>query len=229
MAGNPHGDTAISLIEKYKAAINEEVYTSQAKEWFGTIVGFNLPGSRGALLYKLEQEAGNAYKQGRHFEAMDRFCHCLAVVDTDPSSPNASEMRATLTSNIGACLAQLGAVEDSISFYEKAVQEFKALPFSVLRDVSVSRLMVGKLTNKRVEYIEAKLAGLRAGQVPQGNTYQDGFGVTRTWSNEEMMGKAVLKWHDPTTWLDPKVYKQKAEEALVAGGMTTVTPHAEMI
>ena len=28
----------------------------------------------------------------------------------------------------------------------------------------------------------------------------DGFGVTRKWSQDEQEGKPVLKWYDPYTW-----------------------------
>lgn len=40
-------------------------------------------------------------------------------------------MRATLTSNIGACLHQLGSVSSAQDYYERALTEFKALPWSL--------------------------------------------------------------------------------------------------
>ena len=227
------GCEARELYEKYKVSVKEEVRTNMAKEWFGIIVGFPLPGSRGSITWKLESEATSAYKEGRYEEALDRFCHWLAIVDTDPSTGVVSEMRATLTSNVGACLSQMGRLPNAIEFYERALQEFKALPFSVIRDVNLSRLVYGKLVNKRVEYVEGKLADLKAGKAPPPDTYQDGFGVTRHWSAEEMAGQVVWKWTDPTTWFrftSAAVYRRMGEQRTVMlDAPAAVTPNAEMI
>ena len=69
--------------------------------------------------------------------ALDRFAHYLAVVETDPSTTVVSEMRATLTSNIGACLHHLGHVELAVDYYERALQEFKAIPFTIYSRLSL--------------------------------------------------------------------------------------------
>ena len=74
----------------------------------------------------------------RHYEvALDRFCHYLAHVEVDPHTTNVSEMRATLTSNVGACLHHLGDVDAALEFYEKALQEFKAMPFTLYSRISL--------------------------------------------------------------------------------------------
>ena len=72
-----------------------------------------------------------ADKTGHYEIALDRFCHYLAIVETDPSTTMVSEMRATLTSNVGACLHNLGLVDEAVQYYERALQEFKAMPFSI--------------------------------------------------------------------------------------------------
>jgi len=217
------GIDARDLYEKYKANINEEIKTNMAKEWFGTIIGFPWPGSRMAITWRLDREATAAYKEGRYEEALDRFCHWLAVVDTDPSTGACSEMRATLTSNVAACLAALGLLQNAIDFYERSVQEFKGLPFSVIRDVNLSRVVYGKLMDKRVQYIEAKLVDLRAGKTPPVDSYQDGYGVTRQWSPEEMEGKpAPFSWSNPLTWVTYPLsrmssrYNRMGEERTIA-------------
>ena len=100
------------------------------------------------------------------------------------------------------------------------MQEFKTLPFSVIRDFTLGRLVYGKLTDKRVDYIEGKLASIRAGKPPELDTYQDAFGVTRKWSHEEMEGKRLFNLYNPLTWLDygrPKVYTQVGEQRTAAG------------
>ena len=211
---------ASDMYEKYRAGATEEVRTNVAKEWFSAVVGYPLPGSRIAISSKLEKEATIAYKEGRYEEALDRFCHWLAIVDTDPSTGISSELRATLTANVAACLAALGMLQPAKEFYERAMQEFKTLPFSVIRDFTLGRLVYGKLTDKRVDYIEGKLASMRAGKPPELDTYQDAFGVTRKWSQEEMEGKRLFNLYNPLTWLDygrPKVYTQVGEQRTAAG------------
>ena len=221
LMGNPMDglDAARDMYEKYRAGATEEVRTNLAKEWLSAIVGYPLPGSRIAISSKLEKEATTAYKEGRYEEALDRFCHWLAIVDADPSTGISSELRATLTANVAACLAALGMLQPAIEFYERAVMEFKTLPFSVIRDITLGRLVYGKLTDRRVDYIEGKLGLLRAGKPPELDTYQDAFGVTRKWSQEEMEGKRHFNLYNPLTWLDygrQKVYTQVGDQRTAA-------------
>jgi len=71
----------------------------------------------------------------------------------------------------------------------------------VFRDIGISRIWYGSLVSKRIEYIEGQIAELKAGKQPPANQYQDGYGVTRTWSPEEMeTGKPKWSWYNPTTW-----------------------------
>ena len=191
---------ASGLIERYKLECENEVTASWAKETFGTILGYSLPGSRRAAMEKYEKEASHAYKTGHYEVALDRFCHYFAIVDTDPSITVVSEMRATLTCNIGACLHQMGHVESAVDYYERAIQEFKAIPFSLLTALNPTRLVYGNLITKRVEYVEKKLAAIRAGEAPDPASYQDGFGKVRKWSAAEMEGKNAWSWLDPRTW-----------------------------
>ena len=57
-----------------------------------------------------------------------------------------SEMRATLTSNVGACLHNLGLVDDAVQYYERALQEFKAVPFTLLSRLSPIRCAAARPT-----------------------------------------------------------------------------------
>ena len=136
-----------------------------------------------------------------HYEvALDRFCHYLALVETDPSTTVVSEMRATLTSNIGACLHHLGDIDGAIEYYERALQEFKAIPFTVFSRLSLIWVVYGNLIDKRIEYVERKLASIRAGEQPDASTYQDGFGKSRKWTKEEMEGKSNWSFLNPRSW-----------------------------
>jgi hypothetical protein len=45
---------------------------------------------------------------------------------------------------------------------------------------------------------------IRAGEPPDGSTYQDGYGKTRKWTKEEMEGKSSWSWIDPRTWFGYK-------------------------
>lgn len=99
-----------------------------------------------------------ADKTGHYEIALDRFCHYLAIVETDPSTTIVSEMRATLTSNVGACLHNLGLVDEAVLYYERALQEFKAMPVSIFSRLSPIRLVYGDLMQHRCNYIEQKLA-----------------------------------------------------------------------
>ena len=152
-----------------------------------------------------------ADKTGHYEVALDRFAHYLAHVEVDPHTTNVSEMRATLTSNVGACLHHLGSVDTAIEFYEKALQEFKAMPFTIFSRISLIWLLYGNIIDKRVEYIEKRLASIRAGEAPDGSMYQDGYGKSRKWSKEEMEGKPAWEWTSPRSWFG---YGQLTEVAV---------------
>ena len=141
-----------------------------------------------------------ADKTGHYEVALDRFAHHLGHIEQDPSTTNVSEMRAVLTSNIGACLHQLGDVDGALEFYEKALQEFKAIPFTLYNRISVIWVLYGNVTTKRIEYVEKKLAAIRAGEAPDGSTYQDGYGKSRQWSKSEMEGKGQWSIWSPSSW-----------------------------
>ena len=196
--------TARELYERYRASAAEEVRTNFVKEWGSTFTivftGYPLPGSRQSIIMKLESEATAAYKLGRYEEALDSFCHWLALVDTDPATTVVSEVRASLTANVAACLGHLNLLDGAIEFYELSLKEFKHLPFSVLRDIGLSRLYYGSLVTNRIEYIEGQLSLLRAGKQPPADQWQDGYGVTRHWSPAEMEGKPIFYWSRPSTW-----------------------------
>jgi len=191
---------ARALVDRYKDQVVSEITAGYAKEMTAMIIGYGLPGTRRCIMETLEKEASDAYKTGHYEIALDRFCHYLAVVETDPSTTMVSEMRATLTSNIGACLHNLGLVDDAVQYYERALQEFKAVPFTLLSRLSPIRLVYGNLMTHRCEYIEKKLASIRAGEPPDGSTYQDGYGKSRKWTKEEMDGKNTWSWLNPTSW-----------------------------
>jgi hypothetical protein len=110
------------------------------------------------VLAQCQSFAARADKTGHYEIALDRFCHYLAIVETDPSTTMVSEMRATLTSNVGACLHNLGLVDEAVQYYERALQEFKATPFSIFSRLSPIRLVYGDLMAHRCTYIEQKLA-----------------------------------------------------------------------
>ena len=202
------------------------------------------------VLAQCQSFAARADKTGHYEIALDRFCHYLAIVETDPSTTMVSEMRATLTSNVGACLHNLGLVDEAVQYYERALQEFKAMPFSIFSRLSPIRLVYGDLMAHRCTYIEQKLARcappsvialappwatpfesdahmpwppsphlpaplrllpsarppriIRAGEPPDGSTYQDGYGKTRKWTKEEMEGKGSWSYFDPRTWFGYK-------------------------
>ena len=139
-------------------------------------------------------------------------------METDPSTTVVSEMRATLTSNIGSCLHQLGNIDAAQDYFERALQEFKAQPFALMSRISLQYVIFGNLIDKRCAYIEAKLASIRAGEPPDPTTYQDGYGKTRKWSESEMQGKPSFSVLDPRTWFG---YGKVHEVGVVPNGVAT--------
>ena len=67
--------------------------------------------------------------------------------------------------------------------YEKALDEFEKVRVGWL-----TWLYYGNLTEKRMDYIRARLEALENGERPDPSTYQDGTGRTRHWTKEEMEG-----------------------------------------
>lgn len=48
---------ARELVERYKGGVNDEIRGGFGREMLGTIIGYPIPGSRKALMEKLEGEA----------------------------------------------------------------------------------------------------------------------------------------------------------------------------
>jgi len=182
--------------------VNDEVTAGYAKELFGNIVGFSLAGSRRALQYKYEQEAQHAYMTQSFEVALDRFCHLLALLETDPSTTVISEMRATLTCNIGASLYGNDQPELAMEWFEKGLAEFQKLPFTLYSRVTNFPIWIvyGNVNEKRIEYIQARIADIKAGKKADGSTYQDAYGKARQWSQHEMEGKPTWSWLSPLSW-----------------------------
>lgn len=154
----------------------------------------------------------------QHYEvALDRFCHYLGCIESDPNTTVVSEMRATLTSNIGACLHHLGDIDGAIEYYERALQEFKAVPNTLYNKLSVVWVLYGNVVDKRIEYVEKKLASIRAGESPDGSVYQDGYGKQRSWTKEEMEGKNAWSVFNPRSWFG---YGKLQEVGISAEGNT---------
>ena len=80
------------------------------------------------------------------------------------------------------------------------MQEFKAIPFSLYNRLSVIWVLYGNVTDKRVEYVEKKLAAIRAGEPADPASYQDGYGKNRKWTQEEMEGKSSWSFFNPRSW-----------------------------
>jgi len=192
--------TARDLVERYRSGANDEISGGYARELAGTIIGYAIPGSRRALTENLDYEAQEAYKTGNYEIAIDRFAHHLGIHEADPHTTQVSELRAILTSNIGACLHHLGDADGAVEYYERALQEFKAVPFTLYSRLSVIWVLYGNVTDKRVEYVEKKLASIRAGEAPDGSTYQDGYGKARQWTKTEMEGKRSWSIFSPSSW-----------------------------
>lgn len=106
--------------------------------------------------HALRRFAHAADKTGHYEVALDRFAHYLALVETDPSTTVVSEMRATLTSNIGACLHQLSDLDGAVEYYERALQEFKAIPFTLYSRISLIWVIYGNVIDKRIECVCAE-------------------------------------------------------------------------
>ena len=94
----------------------------------GKIIGYSLAGSRNALMQQYDKEAQHAYMTQAYDVALDRFCHFLALVETDHNTTMISEMRATLTANIGACLYGMDEPAIALTYLERALEEVRAPP-----------------------------------------------------------------------------------------------------
>ena len=63
-------------------------------------------------------------------------------------------------------------------------------------------LYYGNLTEKRMEYIRARLENVAKGEKPDPSTYQDGTGKTKHWTKEEMEGTDKnWSFFSPYSWL----------------------------
>ena len=88
-----------------------------------------------------------ADKTGNYEVALDRFAHHLAIVDSNPSTATVSEMRATLTSNIGSALHFLGELAQAVR-----TEQSREHP----RGVGVLHVHVEDVTQRAVEPIRGE-------------------------------------------------------------------------
>jgi len=216
----------MALVEKYKKEVVEEITAGFGKELLGSITGYFPTGTRKALCDKYQNEAQHAYMTKAYDVALDRFCHYLAIIETDPSTPNASEQRATLTANVGACLYALDEPSTALTVLEKATDEFERLPFSLISKLTALPvwLFYGDLKQNRVDYINARIADIKAGKKADSTIYQDGYGKERKWSPEDQDGKnASWSFFNPMSWFG---YGQLQDVSIEA---PRATPVAEAI
>lgn len=192
---------AHSLVERYKADVTADITASPIKETLGGVLGYAPSGSRQALLDADLRQAQQAYKTQQYDVALDRFCHHLALIETNPSTTMVSETRATALANIAACLHLLGQPHAAKEHYERAVAQFKAVPASLLGRIWIPGLLPGDLNPARIAYVEARLEDIKQDRVPDAGLYVDGSGYERRWSQEEMEGKQVeWSWYSPRSW-----------------------------
>ena len=188
-----------SRIESYKIRTSEEVGDSSRK--------------RRNLQSDLTDKAQVAHRTGNYEGSFDLFCHLLAVVDTDPRTTNASEMRATVTANLASAMHFLGELDVAKDFYEKALDEFAKVGVGW-----ITWLYYGNLTEKRMDYIRARLENISRGEKPDPSTYQDGSGKTRHWTKEEMEGTdSNWSFFSPYSWLYGG-YKPLGAQVVEVGG-----------
>jgi len=192
-----------TLIETYKVKCTEELKTSR---------------QRNRLTTELTEKAQVAHRTGVYETSYDLFCHLLAIVETDPKTTNVSEIRATLTANIGSALQFMGENELAKELYDKALDEFEKIQVGW-----VTWLYYGNLSEKRMQYIRARLETIARGEKPDPTTYQDGTGRTRYWTQEEMEG-TEKNW----SFLSPYSWYYGGYKPLGSRGDTvTVVPNAE--
>ena len=55
-----HTVTARDLVERYRSGADSEIRGGYGRELFGTIIGYPIPGSRRALIEKLDTEGQEA-------------------------------------------------------------------------------------------------------------------------------------------------------------------------
>ena len=81
--------------------------------------------------------------------------------------------------------------------YERSLAEFEKIPVGW-----VTWLYYGNLTEKRMDYIRARLESINKGERPDPSTYQDGTGRTRHWTQQEMDGTDKnWSFFSPYSWL----------------------------
>ena len=59
-----------------------------------------------------------------------------------------------------------GGPDVATRYYERALPEFKAIPFTLYSRISIVWVLYGNLIDKRVDYVEKRLASIRAGEAP---------------------------------------------------------------
>jgi len=171
-----------ALLNKYKEEAAVELKSSRQRRLKST---------------KLTEEAQDAHKTQKYEISYDRFVHLLAIHEIDPYSPKAgSEIRAMLLSNLASALHFLGELTSAAEYYEKALEEF-----TQNRVGWMTWIQAGNLNEKRIAYIQARLAMVATGERPDPALYLDGYGKGRRWSQEEMEG-TDKSWSvfQPRTW-----------------------------
>ena len=70
---------ARDMVERYKSGANEEVTGGYGRELLGTILGYSIPGSRRALMEKLDGEATEACARQHARDAAHAHCAHLPI------------------------------------------------------------------------------------------------------------------------------------------------------
>merc|ERR1712187_156147 len=141
------------------------------------------------------------------------FCKYMACIEAAGGSDK--DTRAAIISNIGSSLHNMEDFEAAEGFYKAAISLFETC-----RTGTLTWVLYGDVTGKRLEYVKARVGELSQRQRPDLQKYLDGNGREQKWTKSEMTpGMPEWSWVNPYTWYQWYFYQPLTENTAPPSSM----------
>lgn len=162
--------------------------------------------ARAALKTTCNEASLAAYRAGKFEEAIDKFAHYLALVETEREDLIDMETRATLCSNIAVCLHHQSEWELAQTYYDEALKLFGAVVTS-----SLAWLYYGDVKQKKMDHINGQAALLAEKKLPTSDTYLDANGYRRDFASRDASYFSATDWYNWFWGIKSEAEAQPAE------------------
>ncbi|KAL1503188.1 hypothetical protein AB1Y20_011246 [Prymnesium parvum] len=149
------------------------------------------------------QGAQESYRNGEYEAALYKFAEYLAAsraMRTHKEDDESDfELKATLNSNLGACLHHLGEIELAQKYYNKSVHIFETKCYTP----RWTWIVYGDINQKRIDFVKRRIQAAQQNEKPEVGKFLDTSGQEQVWEEaaaEKSSDDSYLSYLNPFSW-----------------------------